>query len=492
MLDEYRSEPTVVGQYLEAVYNENIKIDQAVQREFCWNAEMMNSLIFSAVSRRIYIPAIILAEEKKPNGTKQTYVIDAGQRTETLYRFRYEGYRISSNLRSYMVTYNKKKTNENGYVRDKYGDIEYELVEYDIRKTTYDEWPEELKSRLNGCPLISVIYQDCSPEDTAELVLLYNNHMGMNPSQRALTYVGKFADEIKRIRNTNCFLKNGTMLTESEKKRGIWERVISESVMAVNFFEDWKKSPKDICDFLNDNATEENFKEMEDCFDRLTPFSDKLDSPEIASLFSSKNLFIWMKVFNIFNKYGLPDARFGDFLKEFVKRLKYQEIDGDNWDSIDANRNTKDKRLILQKVDYIEKLMVDFLCINNEGQQFEKSRVLSDITGSELETSISIYDFVQENVMVDIDSEDIELYQLSLDDYTVEIDESSKQIVDKNIQSFVALIAYAFSKEIDDDIPDWLVDYTHRTSTFGHNQKENYLHMKQDFENYIAKKGVAA
>ena len=40
-----------------------------------------------AISRKIYIPNFILAEEKKKNGTKQTYVVDAGQRTETLYRF---------------------------------------------------------------------------------------------------------------------------------------------------------------------------------------------------------------------------------------------------------------------------------------------------------------------------------------------------------------------------------------------------------------------
>lgn len=494
MLDEYRIEPMVVGQYMETVYSEDIKIDQAVQREFCWNSEMMNSLIYSAVSRKIYIPAIILAEEKKPNGTKQTYVIDAGQRTETLYRFRYEGYRISSNLRNYMITYNKKITDENGkYIRDQHGDIECELVEYDIRKTTYDEWPEELKSRLNGCPITSVIYQDCTPEETAELVLLYNNHMGMNSSQKALTYVGKYADEIKRIRNTNRFLKNGTTLTENEKKRGIWERVISESVMAVCFFEEWKKTPKNMCDFLNNNASEENFREMEEYFNRLIPFSDKLDFPEVASLFSSKNIFIWMRVFSTFDNLNLPDTDFGEFLKAFAGDLKEQKVKGENWDSIDACRNTKDKSLILRKVAYIEKLMFEFLhvgveeklCIDEQNTTFESDN-------SEPKVILSTYDFIRENVKRDIDTEDVALYELSLEDYTVEIYEDAKQIVDKHMQPFVALVAYAFLKEVDGEIPEWLVDYTHRVTAYSQNQKENYLHMKNDFDKYLCKKGVAA
>ena len=173
MLDEYRIEPMTVGQYLDEVDNENIKINQAVQRDFCWKQEMMNALIYSALSRKIYIPTIILAEEKKKNGTKQTYVVDGGQRTETLYRFKYEGYKITKNLRNYLIPYNKKKVDENGeYIRDEYGDIECEIEMFDIRNKTYDELPDELKSKFNGCSLTATIYQECTTEETSELVLL--------------------------------------------------------------------------------------------------------------------------------------------------------------------------------------------------------------------------------------------------------------------------------------------------------------------------------
>lgn len=37
MLDEYRIEPLSIGQYLDSVESEDTKIDQAVQRSFCWS-----------------------------------------------------------------------------------------------------------------------------------------------------------------------------------------------------------------------------------------------------------------------------------------------------------------------------------------------------------------------------------------------------------------------------------------------------------------------
>lgn len=332
MLDEYRIEPLSVGQYLDGVESEDIKIDQAVQRSFCWGKEMMNALIYSALSRKIYIPNLILAEEKKKDGTKQTYVVDGGQRTETLYQFKYNGYKITNKLRSYIVPYTKKKTDENGeYLRDEYGNIQCEVEEFDIRGKTYEDLPQELKNKFNGCPLTTVIYQDCATEETSELVLLYNNHVAMNAAQKAFTYIGKYADEIKRIKDTNRFLMDCTMLSENEKEKGIWERVISECVMGIYHYENWKRTPKDMCDYLNENSSEQEYKNIEVYFKRLIPYCDKIDESEVAALFTSKNLFIWMMVFNRFTNLHISDDRFGEFLKAFVNSLKFKEIDGEDW-----------------------------------------------------------------------------------------------------------------------------------------------------------------
>lgn len=464
MLDEYRIETVSVGQYLDEVHNENTKIDQAVQRDFCWNAEMMNALIYSAISRRIYIPNFILAEEKKKNGTKQTYVVDAGQRTETLYRFKYEGYKITKNLRSYLIPYNKKKVDENGeYIRDEYGNIECEIEMYDIRNKTYEELPDELKSKFNGCPLTMAIYQDCTTEETAELVLLYNNHMGMNVSQKSLTYVGKFAEEIKRIKNSSRFLKDATSLTENDKKKGLWERVISECVMAVKHFEDWKKTPKDMCNYLNNNSSVEEYKDIEEYFNRLVPYTDKLENAEVSKLFTTKNMFIWMMLFDRFDNLHISDDRFGEFLEAFVSGLCEKEIEGENWAAIDEDKHTKDRSVIVKKVDYLEKLMNEFLHIDKEDLK-----------------EVDTLAFVKENVNTNTTEEDIEFYSDMLDDLTLEVDNDTKLLDEHNRPSLIALVGYACENDI--DLDEWIKQWFATNTIYILNQKQNYLHMMSSLQ----------
>lgn len=468
MLDEYRIEPLSVGQYLDRVYDEDIKIDQAVQRSFCWTKEIMNALIYSALSRKIYIPNLILAEENMSNGTKQTYVVDGGQRTEALYQFKYCNYKITNNLRTYIIPYKKKLRDDSGNIlRDEYENILYELIEYDIRNKTYEDLPDELKSRFNGCPLTTVIYQDCTTEETSELVLLYNNYIGMNVSQKSLTYIGKYADEIKRIKKSNRFLMDCTVLSENEKKKGIWERVIAESVMGVNHFDNWKKSPKDMCDFLNNNSSLEEYKNIENLFNRLIPYSDKLENSAVAGLFNSKNLFIWIMLFDKFTKLSVPDEKFGEFMKDFSEKLKYKEIDGETWEIIDGDRHTKDKSLINRKMKYLEYIMTEYL----------KSQ---DINSGDNDES-----FIAKNVNIDIKEihNDMEFYSESLDDLTDKtINDDSKLLDRQNRLSLLAMVAYSYQQDV--DLEDWLTVYAKNNNTYIHDQKENFLHMKEDFKKF--------
>lgn len=469
MLDEYRIEPLSVGQYLDRVDNEDIKIDQAVQRSFCWNKEMMNALIYSALSRKIYIPNFILAEEKRSDGTKQTYVVDGGQRTETLYQFKYGGYVITNNLRSYIIPYKRKRIDDKGDVlRDEYGNIQYELIEYDIRRKTYADLPQELKNKFDGCPLTTVIYQDCTTEETSELVLLYNNHVGMNVSQKSLTYIGKFADEIKRIKDSNRFLIDCTSLSENEKKKGVWERVISESVMAINHFEHWKKQPKDMCDYLNSNSSIEEFRVVEGYFNRLIPYTDKMSNRELAALFTAKNLFIWMMLFDKFVKMNVSDDKFGQFLNAFVTELQYKKINGENWVDIDNDRHTKGRSLIERKVKYLENLLREFLSSAN--LQEEKN---------------SVEFIIAECLGIDTRKiqKDMDLYNESLDillENTVKVD--SKLRNEQNRPSLLGMMIYSY--KCDKDLDDWMENYAQNNNTYFVDQKKNFLHMKEDFDQY--------
>ena len=244
MLDEFRIETTSVGQYIDKVEKKKIKADQDVQREFCWSNEMINNLIFSTISKkRIYIPNIILAEQNKEDGTKVTYIVDGGQRTEALRRFIKDGHKITKSIRNRYVEYQGVKLDEDGNVMlDEYNDPIYEMKEYDLVGKKFVDFPEELKDRLNSCVLSTAIYQDCTQEETSDLVMLYNSTIAMNVSQKSLTYIGKYANKLKLIKENNRFLLDGTMLNENDKKKGNWQRVIAECAMAISFFLDRKST----------------------------------------------------------------------------------------------------------------------------------------------------------------------------------------------------------------------------------------------------------
>ena len=90
MLNEYRIETITAGQYLKQVKEDTVRSDQDVQRlSGAWNPEMKNSLIYTVLSRRFFVPNLILAEENIGFGLKQTWIVDGCQRTAALMEFRY-------------------------------------------------------------------------------------------------------------------------------------------------------------------------------------------------------------------------------------------------------------------------------------------------------------------------------------------------------------------------------------------------------------------
>lgn len=490
-MNGFRTEPTTIGQYIDDAQNETIKTDQAVQRDFCWTNESINNLIYSAVSQKICIPNLILAEEDK-SGITITYVVDGGHRTEALRRFKYSGYKITTLIRNPFVTYNKKKVDENGkIIRDENGDIVWETVEFDLRKKTYNDLPDELKRQFNKCPLMTTIYQDCTSEETSSLVSIMNSHVAMNPSQKALTYIGKFANEIKKIKDSSVFLKDSTALTENEKHKGIWERVISESVMAVFYMNEWKKDPKRMCDFLNNNSSIEQFRKIEEYFSRIAPYSDKIDNKEVSDLFVSKDMAVWMVVFDNFTKFGLDDSKFGEFLNEFVTNMRNVEVDGTTWNDLDMDKHTKDKSVLECKINHITYLMKNYLHIEEKDNEAEMENNVLDESAVSMASenekngeNDTVLAFCKENVSTDIEEEDVELYEAMLDDY-VRID---SPIYSMCRNALIGLIGFSVRENKDEEFEDWIKKYQENKSNFSPSQKINFVYMKNDFNNYLVQR----
>ena len=281
------------------------------------------------------------------------------------------------------------------------------------------------------------------------------------------------------------------MLNENDKKKGNWQRVIAECAMAMFHFDNWKKNPRDICSYLNENATEEEFDSLNDYFNRLIPYSDKANNIEVAELFVSKDMPVWMMAFKRAEEY-CSDYDFGRFLIAF-NDMKEIEKNDTTWIELDQDKHTKDKKVMLKKVNYIESLLKDFLHIkeddsveNNEveskvdeiqTEEFEK-KVEEIIDDTEMET----LDFVRKYVDPEITEEDIDGYWDYINGLvrTRIIKGNSEMLAPENENSMMAMLAW--SEKEDKNISTWLQRFSVSHKTMPKmSQRERFEFMKKNY-----------
>lgn len=358
-----RKQTYSLDQYLKLIQSETIRTDQECQRlSGQWNANMVNELLYTVLTDG-YIPPIILGEEITGEITRQ-WIIDGLQRSSSLSLFRYANTKITKNIDEYMVTYQRRVTDENGNVkRDAMGEIVWESVDYDIRNKTYDQLPEELRDRFNGYQIELAIHQNCDATEISKLVRRFNNHTAMNTAQKAFTYVDEFASEIRNIAENRFFLDVYTC-SRNDKKNGTIERVIGETALLCNYPDLYRKDTKVNFKALNENASLSDFDNLNNLFTRLT---DSINTTkEIKSLFNSKNAHIFLTAFNVFTQLGQKDEEFGRFLDWFVNGGNETVINGKSWEMWDANKSTRDSSVVHGKIDYLVELINQYFAENRK------------------------------------------------------------------------------------------------------------------------------
>lgn len=305
----------------------------------------------------------------------------------------------------------------------------------------------------------------------ATYIKRYNEHSAMNTNQKAFTYIDKFARKINKIIESKFFVDN-KMYSDNDKNKGVTERIAVETIMCMNHFNDWKAQPKVAYKYLNDNATEEEFDTLTDNLRRL----EKIITSDIMDIFNKKDSFIFLTLFDRFIRFGVDDAQFSDFLREFKSNLRgmFKNEKGLFFDEIDKDLSTKDKQVILDKLDMLEKMMKTFLGIEEVVKNF------------------NVESFIAENLDLNVETvqTDIDFYNNSLDillENTVKID--SKLRNNENRPSLLSMMVYSY--KYDKDLDDWLKEYASKNNTYFKDQKKNYLHMKQDFERYYIEHKVS-
>ena len=110
----------------------------------------------------------------------------------------------------------------------------------------------------------------------------------------------------------------------------------------------------------------------------------------------------------------------------------------------------------------------------------------SSYTSGEMDMEIrDVREFLSEVRNMDYSEDDISLFEEMFNDYTVEVDNKSRLLDERNRASWIALIAYAFDIDKDIELGDWMVEYFKNNKMYTMNQSRNYRIMKNDFDKYL-------
>lgn len=443
-------------QYTKNVSEGYITNDADTQRNPAWKP-IVDGLSVTILTDD-YISPIILAEED----SGQIHIVDGGSRTAAFQMIRFGNYKIKSSVENPIIPYKK-------LVKDENGKIKFEDAEFDIRNKTFDQFPKELQKKFDEYQIETVIHEHCNKEKIATYMIRYNTRKNFTANQKQFLYVPKFAEQIRDITKRSFFVNNCD-IKDSDKENGILERTITESVMVINYKDNWSKNGKKLATYINDNASEEQFEKLNNNIARL----ENIVTDDTKSLFNAKDSFIWFAFFEKFTELGFDDNKFAEFLRAFVSGLRNKSVDGKLFDKVDEVGSTKDKSVILSKLHILETLMYEFLNIKKEDLK-----------------EIDVLEFVKENVNSEINNDDIELYNDCLDSMTIELDQNNRLLNKQNKPSLLAVVAYACNEDKDYYMEEWFEKFANNHNTYIVNQKENFEMMKDSFENYLSKMEVA-
>ena len=465
-LEKSKPDKLCIASINKKIERHTIRFDHPLQRESeQWSPDMKGNLI-SDILQGNPIPPLVFAEQVA-NGLAIIWDLDGKQRCTTAYSFSKDAFKITKNIRRWLIAYQTSVKGKDGTeIFDKSGFPVYEKQEFDIRGKKYSELPEELQDRFKEYNFEIVQYLNCSSEDIAYHIARYNEGKPMTVSQKGLTRLGeKFATMVKSISGMPFFRDYGGYKV-SEGGNGTVNRVVVESVMAANFLEHWKKKQEDMCEFIKDNATAEDFDSFEDLVERIT----RAGTEETFNMFDSKDSFMWFGLFARFVKTGFDDSRFIEFMAEFSRSLHRREINGKSFDDLNG-KATKDKAVVLNKINHLEKLMNEYLGTGKEAGPVDGEK--------------SILEFLRDTVSPGITQEDFSLYQEILEDLSLNVDHSSKLLEEANRPSLLALVAYSIEMDMDLDI--WIVEFFKKNAAYCSNQAENYKNMVKELTAYFRK-----
>ncbi len=475
-MEKSKSNKMSIASIKKKIENMTLRANHPLQRESeQWSNEKKGNLI-SDILQSNPIPALTFAEQII-NGIAITWILDGKQRSiTTACAFANDMFKVSKKVRRGIISYQAiLKDEDDKILLDDNGFPKTEWRECDIRGKKFSGFPKELQEKFMDYNFEITQYLNCTSEDIAYHMARLNDGQPMNPQQKGIINLGEqFAMAVKGISAMPFFKEMGNYTArESKGTNGVLDRVVVESVMTNNFLDDWKKNQSEMCSFLKENATEEMFDNFEDLVDRLSVIADE----NTLEKFDSKNSFLWFGLFGRFVNLGEPDKRFIEFMAEFSQSLHSKKIDGESFDDLMAqSKSTKDKYVIVPRLEKLTALMNEYFGVNNEVVVEDEAHEEAADNSLELVKSVN----------PDVTSDDLEEYG----EYINNVVRISSPVYHQCYNALLAMTAYVYKNNTDAEFAEFIDGYANENTSFDQNQAVNFNRMKQQFDVFL-KKGIA-
>lgn len=502
-----------------------IRTDHPLQRKpGRWSKDYRDGEIATIIKQEDIDP-IKLCEQiyTEENGEQiiENWLIDGLQRLTYPMRYKMGGFSLGKDIEFPIVKYQKARKDGNGeFEKDENGRRIYDEIEYDLRGKGYNDLPEELKDAFDSYAIDVVKQLDCTNEEVGYHIRRYNKQSNMNVSEKTITYLDTIADKIKKL-SSHEFFKNHVDINTNSRTKGAIDKIVMETLLLLSHPDKWTKDAKKQGLFLEENSTEEDFSYMETILDMLSEVIDD----ECMSVFNSKNTLIWIKAYDLFQGYNLPDEKYAEFIKAFigglgkkvvqldtVQKVYGREVDQCSFEDLNNSKSTKDKGIIESKLHIIKTLMDEYF-LNNDLNNEESVVTETENNTSDETNDVTEYVVEDEEIFDDSEMEPLEFIKQNvnpnateedLDDYYDYISSvTKKKIVNKNSNilnpnnenALLAAIAYGFDYcQNPKDLDTWIQRFsiTHK-SFIEKTQKEIFTEMISSLKRYcgMQKVGVA-
>lgn len=538
--DSYRTDKLTLGSLLDDKACGMIDCDYISQRQaFQWTDEQVNKFLTRILNNQP-IPEIVICELVTPNG-KIHYLIDGLQRLTYAEAFKNGRITIKAKGSEFPLIQYREVS------KDESGQNVIEIKTINVIGKRYDELPIFLQKRFDSFNMSVTRYFNCTGEMIDYHIRNYNSHTAMTKSQYAITNVGnKTSTLIKGLSEDHNFFKNVINCTSKGKKNGTLEEVVSKTMMTMFYLDEWKKEVVDMMKYLDAKANVDDFEKLRNHLDNLAIITEPI-AKDLKDLFTTTNTHIWLTVYDKSTEIGISDEVFVEFMKDFAEKLHSNDMENDEFMITYKARNTKDKKVIVDKVNGLFKMLCEFArveinenkevnsvetdvetdnentidshvtednnkSVNNKEDQFTlddynenfvtqfcKGDLLKNVTDKTMvaklafeslalicnKEKIDLKSFVKDNMPTQDEINDVLLFLDVIDELTLDIDNSCDLLRCENVPALVKLAEFTNKEEIDETvIINWLKDFSKNYKYVEKNSYDFYKEMKKSLMDF--------